>query len=66
MPNELSAVVDFAGGAVDDLIVTPVQELHSAIAGRVFGSLGPLSRPVRFVHDGISRSVYRAVRAGAK
>jgi pimeloyl-ACP methyl ester carboxylesterase len=40
--------------------------LHEAIAGRVFGSLGPLGAPARFMHDGITRAVHSGVRAGVR
>ncbi len=37
---------------------------HAAIATRVFDTIGPAADPVRRMHDGISRAVYRTVRAG--
>jgi hypothetical protein len=43
---------------------TRVHEVHSGIAGRVFGAVGPVGRPVRQVHDAIAGAVYRGVRAG--
>ena len=39
-----------------------VAELHGGIAGRVFRTVGPSSRPVQVVHDGVSRAVYATVR----
>jgi pimeloyl-ACP methyl ester carboxylesterase len=41
-----------------------IGEVHAAIAGRVFGALGPPTRPARLVHDTISRGVYEAVSGG--
>jgi pimeloyl-ACP methyl ester carboxylesterase len=41
-----------------------VAEVHSGIAGRVFGLLGPVAAPVRVVHDGVSAGVYAGVRTG--
>jgi len=41
-----------------------IGDIHGAIAGRVFGALGPSAAPVRFVHDTISRSVYSSVSGG--
>jgi pimeloyl-ACP methyl ester carboxylesterase len=40
--------------------------MHRAIAGRVFGALGPLGMPVRVVHDGVSDRMYGSVRAGLR
>ncbi len=48
-----------AGGAL-------VQGLHEGIAGRPFGLLGPAAAPVRVVHDGIAKLVYRGVRGGLR
>jgi pimeloyl-ACP methyl ester carboxylesterase len=62
MANELSALVEVGGDAVDRLIVTTTESLHTAIAGRIFRSVGPLSAPSRFVHDGLARSAYAYVR----
>lgn len=39
-----------------------VQGVHRAVAGRVFGALGPLGWPTRVVHDTIADGVYAAVR----
>lgn len=41
-----------------------VHGLHSGIARRVFGSVGPTAAPVRVVHDGIANGVYAGVRTG--
>src|SRR5215207_9986720 len=41
-----------------------IGDIHSAIADRVFGALGPSAAPVRLVHDAISRGVYESVRGG--
>ena len=43
-----------------------VQEMHEAIAQRPFEILGTAAAPVRVVHDGITRGVYRAVRLGLR
>lgn len=48
---------DGVGGAA-----TRAQELHRAIAGRVFGRLGQGAAPVRLVHDAIAGGVYSGVR----
>ncbi len=46
------------------VLTEPVQNLHQAIAGRVFKNVGPASEPVRVVHDGIVGAVYGSVRGG--
>src|SRR5579872_1379982 len=63
MANELSALVDVGGEAVDRLVVTTAESLHMAIAERVFQSTAPLSVPSRFVHNRIARAAYSSVRA---
>ena len=45
-------------------IVAPVQGMHRAIADRSFSAVGPIGRPVRTIHDGISGIAYGAVRVG--
>jgi hypothetical protein len=42
-----------------------VRETHRAVAGRVFGPLGPLGAPARMGHEAISRAVYAAVGGSA-
>jgi len=43
-----------------------IQEMHERIAERPFEILGPGAAPVRVVHDGITRGVYRGVRLGLR
>lgn len=62
MANELSALVEVGGGAVDRLVIGTVESLHNAVALRVFGSIGPLAWPSRFAHDTIARAAYSTVR----
>ena len=52
--------------AGDELSALPrgIGDVHAAIAGRVFGALGPPAAPVRRVHDAISRGVYESVGGG--
>jgi pimeloyl-ACP methyl ester carboxylesterase len=57
--GELGGEALAAGGAL-------VQEMHEGIAGRPFGLLGPAAAPVRVVHDGIAKLVYRGVRGGLR
>ena len=63
--GEDAARLRAAGGfAGDVLAATPglVRDTHRAIAGRVFGAIGPAARPVQVVHDGVSAAVYLGVR----
>src|SRR5262245_51142478 len=50
----------------DELSALPrgIGDVHAAIADRVFGALGPPAKPIRFVHDKISRGVYETVAGG--
>jgi pimeloyl-ACP methyl ester carboxylesterase len=41
-----------------------IGDVHAAIARRVFRAIGPVSAPVRVMHDGIARTSYFGVRAG--
>ena len=59
-PAELRAVSRLGGQAFAGL-VSRIEQVHQAIGGRAFGSIGPVSAPVRFIHDSIARGVYRAV-----
>ncbi len=52
-----SLVADGIGGTTER-----AHELHRAIAGRVFGVLGPQSDPIRGAHDAVSGAVYTGVR----
>jgi pimeloyl-ACP methyl ester carboxylesterase len=47
-----------AGGAL-------VEQMHLGIAERAF-THAPASRPVRLIHDGLSKAVYRGVRNGLR
>jgi pimeloyl-ACP methyl ester carboxylesterase len=61
--TEIRSLSEIAAGSLAQPGVT-AHEVHSAVAGRVFGKLGSLAAPVRIVHDGVSRASYGAV-AGA-
>jgi pimeloyl-ACP methyl ester carboxylesterase len=62
-PDELRAVTRLAfdelGGAVGG-----IGNVHKAIAGRVFGAVGPAAQAVSAIHDGVARASYAAVRGG--
>ena len=59
---------DLSRLATEELSALPrgIGDVHAAIAGRVFGVLGPPAAPVRFVHDTISRGVYSSVSGGLR
>ena len=59
-PAELRAVSRLGGHAFAGL-VSRIEQVHQAIGGRAFGSIGPVSAPVRVVHDFVARGAYRAV-----
>ncbi len=42
------------------------EELHGAVARRVFRATGPPGLPVRVAHDAVAGSVYAGVRAGTR
>ena len=53
------------GTALDELTVL-TRDVHKALAGRLFGLLGPKVAPVRLLHDAISATAYGGARIGAK
>ncbi|MFI1994541.1 esterase/lipase family protein [Actinoplanes sp. NPDC020271] len=44
-------------------VVAVVRDTHRAISDRAFDAVGPVSRPVRAVHDAVTGGVYAIVRA---
>jgi pimeloyl-ACP methyl ester carboxylesterase len=63
--GEVRSLSEIAADSLAQPGVT-AREVHSAVASRVFGMLGPLGAPVRVVHDGISNSAYHAIAAGLR
>lgn len=63
MANEVGALLEVAGEALDRVAITPAQSLHLAVAGRVFRATAPASAPIRLAHDAIANLSYSAVRA---
>lgn len=57
--SEIRSLGAIAGGSVAQPSLT-ARDVHSAIARRVFGALGPLGIPARAVHDRVSRAAYHA------
>lgn len=63
--DELRALGEIAGEAAAG-VAGQVQEVHSGVAQRVFGSLrvlGPAVIPVKVIHDGVSAGAYAGARA---
>lgn len=53
------------GTALDEVVVV-VRDVHRAVAGRIFGLLGPRAAPVRLLHDGICSVAYGSTRFGVR
>ena len=49
------------GGHAFAGLVSRIEQVHQVIGGRAFGSIGPVSVPVRVIHDFVARGAYRAV-----
>lgn len=56
------ALLGSALGEVAEL----ARDVHRAVAGRVFGLLGPRVAPVRVLHDAISATAYGSARLGVR
>ena len=52
-----------AGAAVGGFALG-IHDFHAAVAGRIFGLVGPSAAAVQVVHDGIAQLIYHAVGAG--
>jgi pimeloyl-ACP methyl ester carboxylesterase len=60
--DEVKALGELAGGAAAGL-AAQVSEVHTGVAGRVFGVLGPMGKPVQVIHDGVTARAYASARA---
>ncbi|OBI93178.1 esterase/lipase family protein [Mycobacterium asiaticum] len=58
--HEIRSLADLAGEGTR-VLTTLVRDMHHGIAGRVFDSIGPASRPVQLVHDATASTIYRVV-----
>ncbi|MDQ2894513.1 MAG: alpha/beta hydrolase [Actinomycetota bacterium] len=61
-PDEARGLARLAGDAAGG-VATQIQEMHTGIAGRVFGVLGPVARGIRTSHDTIAAGAYTGARA---
>jgi pimeloyl-ACP methyl ester carboxylesterase len=59
-PAELRAMTRLGGHAFAGL-VSRIEQVHRAVGGRAFGTIGPVSAPVRLIHDTLARGLYQAV-----
>ncbi len=60
-PAELRASGRLGGQAFCGM-VSRVERVHQAVAGRAFGPAGPSGAPARLIHDAIARGTYLAIR----
>jgi pimeloyl-ACP methyl ester carboxylesterase len=58
--HEIRSLADLAGEGTR-VVTALVRDMHSGIAGRVFDSVGPASKPVQVIHDAIAAITYHAV-----
>ncbi|MCV7091771.1 esterase/lipase family protein [Mycobacterium interjectum] len=58
--QEIRSLADLAGEGTG-VLTSLVRDTHSGIARRVFGSIGPVSKPVEVVHNATAAATYRAV-----
>jgi pimeloyl-ACP methyl ester carboxylesterase len=58
--HEIRSLADLAGEGTR-VVTALVRDMHSGIAGRVFDSVGPGSKPVQVIHDAIAAITYHAV-----
>jgi pimeloyl-ACP methyl ester carboxylesterase len=63
--QEIRSLVDLAGEGTR-ILTTLVRDTHSGIAERVFGAIGPVSKPVEVVHNTIAAATYYAVDRGVR
>jgi pimeloyl-ACP methyl ester carboxylesterase len=63
--SDIRAVGDLAAEA-SSVLTTLVRGMHTGIAGRVFGSIGPAATPTRVIHDGLTQAIYGGVDRGLR
>jgi PGAP1-like protein len=59
-PAELRAMTRLGGSAFVGL-VSRIGLVHEAVGGRAFGVIGPVSAPIRLIHDAVAHGFYRTV-----
>lgn len=63
--QEIRSLADLAGEGTR-ILTTLVRDTHSGIAERVFGAIGPVSKPVEIVHNTIAAATYYALDRGVR
>ncbi|MCV7381273.1 hypothetical protein BST11_20095 [Mycobacterium alsense] len=58
--HEIRSLADLAGEGTR-VLTTLVRDTHSGIARRVFGAVGPVSKPVEVIHNTTAAATYHAV-----
>lgn len=58
--RDIGSVGELAGEAAG-VMTTLARDTHAGIAGRVFGAVGPASKPVEIIHDAIAGAIYAGV-----
>jgi pimeloyl-ACP methyl ester carboxylesterase len=58
--EEIRSLADLAGEGTR-VLTTLVRDVHRGIASRVFGSIGPASKPVQVIHDTAASTIYNLV-----
>ncbi|OBJ52495.1 triacylglycerol lipase [Mycobacterium sp. 1423905.2] len=58
--QEIRSLADLAGEGTR-VLTTLVRDMHHGIASRVFGSIGPVAKPVQVFHDTTAAMTYRLV-----
>jgi triacylglycerol lipase len=66
LPPSTATAVSLALEYLDRLVVGTVRDVHHAVGRRSFRATGPVSTPVRLMHDGISASVYGILGASLR
>ncbi|MDP9117521.1 MAG: GPI inositol-deacylase [Actinomycetota bacterium] len=64
-PDEARDAGALLGAALGEVAVV-VQDVHKAVAGRVFAALGTYTLPVRLLHDAVSSISYTSTRLGVR
>jgi triacylglycerol lipase len=65
-PASTATAASLALDYLDRLVVGTVRDVHHAVGRRSFRATGPVSTPVRLMHDGISSSVYGILGASLR
>jgi pimeloyl-ACP methyl ester carboxylesterase len=63
--QEIRSLADLAGEG-SRVLATLVRDMHDGIARRVFGAIGPSSKPVETIHNTVAAATYYAVDRGVR